>query len=37
MPMAQTFLPVLTEVEKASLSERQPLPLRYRRSGRAHV
>jgi len=30
MPMAQTFLPVLTEVEKASLSERQPLPLRYR-------
>ena len=28
--MAQTFLPVLTEVEKASLSERQPLPARYR-------
>jgi quinolinate synthase len=30
MPMAHTILPVLTEVEKASLSERQPLPLRYR-------
>jgi quinolinate synthase len=28
--MAETFLPVLTEVEKASLSERQPLPARYR-------
>ena len=28
--MAHTFLPVLTEVEKASLSERQPLPLRFR-------
>jgi len=28
--MAQSFLPVLNEVEKASLDERQPLPARYR-------
>jgi quinolinate synthase len=28
--MPNAFLPVLTEVEKASLSERQPLPTRYR-------
>ena len=28
--MAQSFLPVLNEVEKASLEERQPLPARYR-------
>ena len=27
--MATTFLPVLTEVEKASIRERQPLPERY--------
>jgi quinolinate synthase len=27
--MANTFLPLLTEVEKASLHERQPLPARY--------
>jgi quinolinate synthase len=28
--MGQSFLPVLNEVEKASLDERQPLPARYR-------
>jgi quinolinate synthase len=28
--MAQSFLPVLNEVEKASLDERQPLPARFR-------
>ena len=28
--MAQSFLPVLNEVEKASIDERQPLPERYR-------
>ena len=28
--MAQSFLPVLNEVEKASIDERQPLPDRYR-------
>jgi quinolinate synthase len=28
--MAQSFLPVLNEVEKASIDERQPLPARYR-------
>jgi quinolinate synthase len=28
--MAQSFLPLLTEVEKASIDERQPLPARYR-------
>ena len=28
--MSQSFLPVLNEVEKASLDERQPLPARYR-------
>ncbi len=28
--MAQSFLPVLNEVEKASLDERQPLPAKYR-------
>src|SRR5690349_11863561 len=27
--MSQSFLPVLTEVEKASIAERQPLPARY--------
>ena len=27
--MASTFLPVLNEVEKASIGERQPLPDRY--------
>ena len=27
--MASSFLPVLTEVEKSSIAERQPLPERY--------